>query len=285
MLTAFDADDRFVSYGTYVICGDGETYGAFPDDDRAVRDCAGNDLVKFARSRAYGFRLYRLKREDKIPYALRSVDRVRVCVVMGKDDDEEMDVLGFSHWFAQTSSCTIRFAQSGDPRMNGAPVVDRKTKELVGMYLVRSWADDTRAECVPCDALAPKWEWPEPDARRAYSLRRAFDNEDDVPTRLIRAIELDDYVFVETHDGKAKWAAHVYAHRDFVYENQCKLLRDSFADVVRFIEQGRRVVFWSNDEELAFVREPKSWGFHFNPRTAPLTPDPESRSFPCIDWL
>lgn len=291
MLRAFDANGRFVAYGTYIQWDSGATYGAFPDDAEAVKDDAGNELVAAKRSVAYGFKLCPLHRPDLQPFGLACVaSDAHVCTV--GDPDDVLDVLGFVCWHvASRSSCRIRFAQCGDPRLNGAPVLHRKSKTLVGVYMVNSWTEETKAECVPCDLLAnapiPGWDPRRQDVEA--EIAAGWGEEAASSLKIPRAIEINDWVFAESYDHRAKWVTHVFADREFVYEDECRYLMDPFADVVRKIESGERQLRWSNGAPFDIVGSPRGVGFAVQARRAPLRADEgdaatEDGSFACVEW-
>ncbi len=287
MIRAHDANGRFVCFGTYVRAPSGATYGAFPDDDEAVKDDVGNALVSTKRSTSYGFRLCSLARPDLEAYELACAPKDVKAVYMAG----EAQVLGFMCWYSSPKRCVVRFGQYGDPRLNGSPVVNRKIpNQLLGMYMVHSWADETRAECVPRDLLsdAPLPGW---DPRRgdvAAEVASGWGSKT-TPMRVSRALEIGSFVFYETYDKRAKWVTHVYADREFVYEGECRFLMDSFPDVVRKLEAGeRRSLCWSSGATLEFRdAEPRGVGFSLQ-RSVSAEASQESggdveEEYPCID--
>lgn len=297
MLSAYDSHNRFVCYGTYVRwASNGETYGVFPDDPEAVFDDQGHELVAAKRSALYGFKMCPLKRENETPYALRRVTTPFVCVCA------EDWVMGFSCWYAYKSGAvTLRFAQYGDPRLNGAPVVDRKNRgELIGMYLVKSWLDETKAECVPCDLFFDRVPTEhEGDARRESTVKHEIESgwaerTQNNWSRVSRAMEINDWVFAETYDRKARWVTHVFPDREYVCEDECKYLQDSFQEAVNKIERGVRSLKWSNGTTIEIQREPRGVGFFLEFRIPELAPTPplptcgqEAKGeddVPCVDW-
>lgn len=285
MLSAYDAQNRFVCYGTLVRAG-GATYGVFPDDPDAALDDRGRELVAAKRSALYGFKMCPMpEREGALELAPTPTPRLCLCA-------DEL-VLGFACWFAYKSGATtIRFVQFGDPRLNGAPVVDRASRRLVGMYLVRSWAEETKAECVPCDLFfsAPP-EGAGWDPRREEGVRAeiaaGWGAEVPPAPKLPRALEVNDWVFAETHDRRARWVTHVYHDREFVHEDECRFLAEPFPEVVARLERGDRALRWGSGAVIELERAPRGVGFflEFRPQApAPEAPAPDAGEFPCVDW-
>lgn len=292
MLTAHDASGRFVCYGTYIQQPEsGDTYGVFPDDPDAVNDEDGNELVTAKRSAAYGFKLCPMVR-DLTPFEIQTQDENVKCVCTVGDPDTPLDTVGFVCWYVHKSGTTIRFAQYGDPRLNGAPVFQRKTHELVGMYMVRSWADETKAECVPCDLFvdAPLQGW---DKRRGDVDAEVVagwgeDRGASVLSRIPCAVEINGRVFTEAHDRRARWVTHVYPDRDFVWEDECRYLQGTFADVVVRLEKGETQLKWSNGTILDLTKPPVGIGFELSRRVmdpVPAAPRTENEyTYACVDW-
>lgn len=296
MLTAHDASGRFVCYGTYFRQPEsGETYGAFPDDPDAVTDEDGNELVTAKRSAAYGFKLCPLSREHVTPFELdvQNEDVKCVCTI-GDDPAQPMSVVGFVCWYVHKSGCAnLRFAQYGDPRLNGAPVVARRTKRLVGMYMVGSWADETKAECVPCDLFSDVpiqgWDKRRTDVETEVAAGWGEDRSGSCFKRTPLAVEINGRVFAEAYDRRAKWVTHVYPDRDFVWEDECRYLHGTFADVVLKLERGETQLKWSNGAILDITDPPAGIGFELrfaSPSSdPPHAPDVDpSPSHVCVDW-
>lgn len=305
MLRALDSEGRFVSYGTYVRWETGDTFGVFPDDVRSVRDDVGNELVVAKRSARYGFKLCRLGRDDVEPLAIQCARPViEICCTPAADR-----LFGFACWYAYTSGpCVVRFAQAGDPRLNGLPIMHYdpggEVGALVGMYMVRSWAEDAHAECVPSDLFsdAPLDGW---DTRRGdvtTEVLSGWGNASDSPSSTLlmpppRAIEInEDMVFVESYDKQAKWVAHIAPDRDFVREDECRFLKDAFAEVVRRLEVGERQLKWSNGTCIDVIKDPVAWGFAFRDVASSCAASSSSEAgktkeegviwtgYACVDW-
>lgn len=294
MLRSFDDVGRFVSRGVYVAWDTGETWGVFPDDPDCKFDDVGNALVRGKWSQRHGFVMCALRRDDLTPHVVsascfphKSV-RKNACVTAGGEAK-----LGFVCWYVKRSSaCIARFVQFGDPRLNGSPVVVHKTGELVGMYSVRSWLENTQAECVPCDLFA----------RDAADAREAADPHDlDVARevaegwgaadpgggeRATRALEINgELMFAETFDAKAKWAAHLSA-REFVFESECRYLRDPFSRVVDQLERGARALTWEDGRTIR-VESVAAHGFALRP--LPTRKEEEDAligplTYRCVNW-
>lgn len=292
MLTAHDASGRFVCYGTYIQQPEsGETYGVFPDDPDAVNDEGGNELVTAKRS-VYGFKLCPMSRDHLQPFELESPTDVKCVCVVGDD----LDTVGFVCWYVHKSGCTnIRFAQYGDPRLNGAPVVKRKTRQLVGMYMVGSWADETKAECVPCDLFSDVvlqgWDKRRGDVDMETTSGWGVDRSGASQQYTIpRAVDINGRVFTEAYDRRAKWVTHVYPDRDFVWEDECRYLQGMFADVVLRLQKGETQLKWSNGAVLDITQPPVGIGFELGRREEEeeedATPATEtmSHSYACVDW-
>jgi hypothetical protein len=289
MIPIFNSNKKFACYG-FRVRSDAE-YLVVPDVPDAQMDALGVELRTLKRSETYGYRLCAPSSSSSSSFfeIKKPISSIRVCVVGNVENP--MTVLGFSHWkIVQQTKSMIMFVQYGDPRLNGAPVVDRSTGELIGMYLVTNWNDETKAECVPSDLFTRTaiegWDPRRKDV--AYEIVKGWDiNENASFLRVPRAIEIDgDWVFYETFDGRAKWATHVYPDREFIDADECVYLFDSFKSIVRALESHQTQFKWiGSSGSIRVQNEARGLGFDLSYVDVDVKDVNDTENeYPCVDW-
>ena len=284
---AVDAHGR-ARFGTRIRvpgCEEEEELVVFAWEDGPLFD--GAPLREVRSSSAYGIKVYQAEGSTKEALACppeTMASPPRTCYVLLPIG--EPVGLGFTSWHVRKDgACVLRFAQHGNPRLNGLPVVEKKSGELVGVYDARGWEYGDMAECVPRDVLlAPgielSGEW---DARRG-SRDAHWGLSVDRPS-IPRAFVLNERDVLAECEGRAKWSAHLSPKQEFTYENECRILMDGFDAAVRKLERGATELAWVNGATLAVTCRPVGVGFAFRAPALPAQDAPAgTEGFPCVDW-
>lgn len=294
------ADGSFACYCTPLESADGERTAAVPAwCAPGLRTSRGATLGP-ALKRAMGLGIHAWAEGPEPPPAF-ALDfeplrlDPRVC-----DVGPGLQTVGFAHWVVGAYGiATMRFAQYGDPRLTGAPVLEHATGALLGVYATRSWTDDTRAEAVPRDLLGRRaragWDAGRGDVGAHAAAGWGAAGEPERPQRAVEVTRtdkdgmvLEDWVFHEAFAGRAAWAAHVFPGRRFVREDECRTLRDPFAFVARALGAGAKEVAWADGSALRVPEGARvtALGFAFE-RAAVETPvetPNKKKEWPCVNW-
>lgn len=274
-------------YGTYCIDDDQKTFVVYPDIADALYDDLGNVLNVYRRSDRHKVRFAHLERDDIEPYnisqPLSDAYTKFACEVVGPDGTPKQTV-GYRCWYVRSNeSVTLRLIQPGDPRLNGLPIVNRKTSEFVGIYLSRGWFE-TPAECCQRDIFHLDKDV-EPGPRvRDFEIERSLVPSPKASFVVPKAVEISGMIFIETMDGKAKWVSDT-VKRTYVFENERKYLRDSFATVVSKIYNRSKTLEWTDGQTLN-ITHVVPWNFEIKEKPELFQIETKDISeYPCQPWF